>query len=111
MTVFNGTMEWIVPFAVLLPFVLVVLVAGSGRRAAADHHARRLAEIERKLDLVMDHLGIREPEPRVPDAVLRELLAGRRIQAIKEMRAATGASLREAKDAVDLIAQRHGIPT
>lgn len=37
-----AAMEWIVPFAVLLPFVLLVLVAGSGRRAAADHHAYRL---------------------------------------------------------------------
>ncbi|MFC4045884.1 hypothetical protein ACFO1B_46360 [Dactylosporangium siamense] len=76
-------MEWILPFVVLLPFVLVVLVAGSGRRAAADHQARRLAVLERKLDLIMDHLGIREPEPDAPAVVIQELLAGRKIQAIK----------------------------
>ena len=102
-------MEWIVPFAVLLPFVLVVLVAGSGRRAAADHHARRLAVIEHKLDLVLDHLGIREPEPDAPAVVLQELLAGRKLQAIKVYRAATGASLREAKDAVEAMARQRGI--
>ena len=102
-------MEWIVPFAVLLPFILVVLVADSGRRAAADHQARRLAAIERKLDLVIDHLGLREPEPDAPAVVMQELLAGRKIQAIKVYRAATGATLREAKDAVEALARQRGI--
>jgi ribosomal protein L7/L12 len=102
-------MEWILPFVVLLPFALVVLVAGSGRRAAADHQARRLAAVERKLDLVMDHLGIREPEPDAPAAVMQELLAGRKLQAIKVYRAATGASLQEAKDAVEALQRQHGI--
>lgn len=103
-------MEWIVPFAVLLPFVLVVLVSGSGRRAAADHHARRLAVLERKLDLILDHLGIREPEPDAPAVVMQEILAGRKIQAIKVYRAATGASLKEAKDAVEDLARQRGLP-
>jgi hypothetical protein len=107
--VFNGGMEWILPLVVLLPFVLVMVVTGGGRRAAADHHALRLAAIERKLDLVMDHLGIREPEPDVPGMVLQELLAGRKLQAIKEFRAATGVSLREAKDAVELLARQRGL--
>lgn len=102
-------MEWIVPLVVLVPFALVALVAGSGRRAAADHHARRLAVIERKLDLVLDHLGIREPEPDAPAVVMQELLAGRKLQAIKVYRAATGASLQEAKTAVEAIARQRGI--
>ncbi|MEV4508618.1 ribosomal protein L7/L12 [Dactylosporangium sp. NPDC049525] len=102
-------MEWIVPFVVLLPFVLVVLVAGSGRRAAADHQSRRLAEIERKLDLVIDHLGIVEPETGAPAAVMQELLAGRKLQAIKVYRAATGAGLREAKDAVEAMQRQRGL--
>ncbi len=102
-------MEWIVPLVVLAPFVLVMLVAGSGRRAAADHQARRLAVVEHKLDLILDHLGISEPEPDTPAVVLQELLAGRKLQAIKVYRAATGASLQEAKDAVEAIGRRRGI--
>jgi hypothetical protein len=102
-------MEWMVPFVVLLPFLLVLLVSGSGRRAAADHQARRLAEIERKLDLVIDHLGIQEPEWSGPAAALQELRAGRKIEAIKAYREATGASLREAKDAVEAIAKQRGL--
>ena len=102
-------MEWIVPFAVLLPLVLVVLVAGSGRRAAAEYQTRRLAAIERKLDLVIEHLGLQEPGLDAPAAVVQELLAGRKIQAIKVYREATGATLKEAKDAVEEVARRRGI--
>lgn len=99
-------MESLLPVVVLLPFILVLLVVGSGRRAAADHQARRLAAIERKLDLVIAHLGLREDEP---DAVMLELLAGRKVHAVKAYREATGASLLEAKNAVDAIARQHGI--
>jgi ribosomal protein L7/L12 len=102
-------MEWVVPFAVMLPLVLLALVVASGRRSAADRQAQRLAAVERKLDLIMTHLGIREPEPDLPAAVLQELLAGRRIQAIKEYREATGVGLKEAKDAVELLARQRGL--
>jgi hypothetical protein len=49
--------------------VLVALAVASGRRGAVDREAQRLAAVERKLDLVMTHLGIREAEPDVPGAV------------------------------------------
>jgi ribosomal protein L7/L12 len=102
-------MEWVVPFAVMLPLVLLALVVASGRRSAADRQAQRVAAVERKLDLIMTHLGIREPEPDLPAAVLQELLAGRKIQAIKEYREATGVGLKEAKDAVELLARQRGL--
>lgn len=99
-------MEWLVPFTMTLPFVLVLLVVAGGRRASAEHQARRLAAVERKLDLIIAHLGVQQPEP---DAVLQELLAGRKIQAIKVFRTATGAGLKEAKVAVELLARQHGL--
>ncbi|UWZ34653.1 ribosomal protein L7/L12 [Dactylosporangium roseum] len=102
-------MNWFVPFAVILPFALALLIAGSGRRAVAVQQSRHLAELERKLDLIMAHLGIREPEPEAPDAVLQELMAGRKIQAIKLFREATGAGLKEAKHAVELLARQRGL--
>ncbi|MEV4825676.1 ribosomal protein L7/L12 [Micromonospora sp. NPDC049274] len=102
-------MEWTAPFAVVLSLVLVYLVVTSGRRSQADQQARRLAVVERKLDLIMAHLGIREPEPEAPAEVLQELLAGRKIQAIKVYREVTGAGLREAKDAVELLARQRGL--
>ncbi|MEU4624681.1 ribosomal protein L7/L12 [Actinoplanes sp. NPDC023801] len=102
-------MEWVVPFAVVLPLVLGALVIAGGRRGAADRQAQRLAAVERKLNLIMAHLDIRELEPDVPGAVLQQLLAGRKIHAIKEYRDATGAGLKEAKDAVELLARQRGL--
>jgi ribosomal protein L7/L12 len=101
-------MEWM-PMLVLLPVLLVFLVDGNGQRAAANRQARRLAAVDRKLGLIMDHLGIREPEPEAPARVLHELSAGRKIQAIKVYREATGVGLKDAKDAVELLARRHGL--
>jgi ribosomal protein L7/L12 len=101
--------EWVVPFALMLPFVLVLLVVAGSRRSAAGHQARRLAVVERKLDLIMAHLGIREPESDAPGAVLQELLAGRKIQAIKVYREATGVGLKEAKEAVERLATQRGL--
>jgi len=63
-----------------------------------------LARIERKLDLVMQHLDIRDHAPAEPDPMgeVRHLIGlGKKIQAIKVYREITGASLKDAKDAVE----------
>ncbi|MBM0231143.1 hypothetical protein JNW91_04170 [Micromonospora sp. STR1_7] len=65
--------------------------------------AAQLAAIQRKLDLVMDHLGITLP---VEPEVVRHLENGRTIQAVRAYRKQTGTSLVEAKQAVDRIAGR-----
>ncbi|WP_433087538.1 ribosomal protein L7/L12 [Dactylosporangium sp. CA-052675] len=99
-------MEWIVPVS----FVVVLLLALTLRRGGPDPStARRLAAVERKLDLIMENLGIQEPVPDVHPMVLQELQQGRKIQAIKAYREATGAGLREAKDDVEAIARRYGL--
>ncbi|WP_442877600.1 ribosomal protein L7/L12 [Dactylosporangium sp. AC04546] len=69
----------------------------------------QLAAVERKLDLLLAHLGIEVPEPPGPAGLLDELQAGRKIQAIKLYREATGAGLKEAKDAVEALAARYGL--
>lgn len=103
-------MEWTVPAAlVVLALLLLLLSTSAGRRAEAARQTRRLEAVERKLNLIMARLEIHEPEPDVPGAILEELLKGHKIQAIKEYRAATGAGLKEAKDAVELIARQRGL--
>jgi Ribosomal protein L7/L12 C-terminal domain len=77
-------------------------------RDEAERTGPRLAAIERKLQLVMDHLRIAEPQPAMPD-VVNHLDAGNKIQAIKAYRDATGAGLKEAKDAVEEMARRRGL--
>ena len=61
---------------------------------------RRAARIEHNLDLILGHLGLTEPEPW-SDEVNALVRDGKKIQAIKVYREATGAGLKEAKDAVD----------
>ncbi|MDA1360126.1 ribosomal protein L7/L12 [Glycomyces luteolus] len=69
-----------------------------------DLTLQALARIERKLDLVMQHLEIRDYAPPEPDPFggVRDLVRqGRKIQAIKAYREITGVGLKEAKDAVE----------
>jgi ribosomal protein L7/L12 len=77
-------------------------------RPGSDPSAR-LAAIERKLDLIIAHLGISVPEPEVNPVVLQELQQGRKIQAIKVYREMTGVGLKQAKDDVEAIARRYGL--
>ncbi|EGX60855.1 hypothetical protein SZN_05357 [Streptomyces zinciresistens K42] len=74
-----------------------VAAAVLARLALVD---RRAARVERKLDLVLDHLGLRDGDPRLPE--VRALLHdGRKVEAVRLYREITGAGLKEAKDAVD----------
>lgn len=90
---------------------------------------RQLDEINRKLDLIIAHLGLTGPtglpHPSYSDTaryavpphavavpypdVLRYLQDGKMIRAVKAYRDATGAGLAEAKQAVEAIARQHGL--
>lgn len=61
---------------------------------------RRADRVERKLDLILDHLDIQVAEPGLERvaALLRE---GKKIEAIKVYRQLTDAGLKEAKEAVE----------
>lgn len=89
--------------AILILLVGVLITAGTIERKV-ERADRRTARVERKLDLVIEHLGI-EPDSAVPglDEVRALVRDGKKIQAIKAYREATGAALVEAKEAVDRI--------
>ena len=62
---------------------------------------------EAKLDALLKQHGIAfDPFADVPHSVMDALRRGKKIEAIKEFRAATGADLKDAKDAVDEFARR-----
>ncbi|WP_433219806.1 ribosomal protein L7/L12 [Dactylosporangium sp. CS-047395] len=101
-------MDWLAA----LVFTVIAITGVSllfGRRGEDPQTARRLATIERKLDLIMDQLGIVEPEPEVDAMVLEELRQGRKIQAIKRYREITGLGLKDAKDEVEALGRRYGL--
>lgn len=87
----------ILGFAALALAVVGLTLSTVSRFARADEP---LARVERKLDLVIKHLDLREELPRMDEvnALVRE---GKKIQAIKVYREATGAGLKEAKEAVE----------
>jgi ribosomal protein L7/L12 len=92
--------------------LIVVAVAGAvlaltGARLQDRRSTEaQLTSIRRKLDLVMEHLGIAEAAPERAE-VVRHLEDGRPIEAVRAYRRATGASLLEAKRAVDRLAPEH----
>ncbi len=99
------------PFEVtLLVIATVGSIAGAAGAWFQDRRssAAQLAAVQRKLDLVMGHLGIAAPEELV---VVRHLENGRMIEAVRAYRHQTGASLLDAKQAVDRIAAAHNIIT
>lgn len=60
----------------------------------------RLARIERKLDMIIEHLGIEIPD-HISPAIRQAIQDGRKIEAIKLYRDETGAGLREAKETIE----------
>lgn len=99
-----STIEWIATTLLVL-FVGLVLGKRLGRKERSGDFTQPYAAPSR---------AIPEPAPRALGGeaaiVVREhLRAGRMIQAIKSYRDATGANLKEAKEAVEAIAAREGI--
>ena len=85
-------------------FVLLILLGANG--ASLFSHMRRIQEVERKLNLVLTHLGI-DPNAQVAPSSHVMMLAAdprRRIEAIKAYREQTGAGLKVAAAVIDEIA-------
>ncbi len=79
---------------------VVILLLLSLRSSGSSDNLRRLRCIERKVDLILSHLGI-DPGQGVNPQVMELITAGQKIQAIKLYREQTGAGLKEAKDYVE----------
>ena len=83
-----------------LVVALFLVVLGSSWTAAASNNGRRLGRLERKVDLILKHLGL-DPNQGVNSEVRELMKAGQKIQAIKLYREQTGVGLKEAKDYVE----------
>ena len=91
----------------LVGLILLGLASSANSRREQQRTAARLTAIEQKLDAVVAHFGLTVKERELPE-VMRLIAANQRIAAVKAYRDETGASLLEAKNAVDAIAARHG---
>ncbi|MFE7773506.1 ribosomal protein L7/L12 [Streptomyces sp. NPDC057445] len=86
--------------AVLLLLIVVVGILSGSLETRLSRMDRKLSRLERKVDLVLDHLGIHETDPQL-DQVAALVREGKKIEAIKVHRKITGDGLKEAKDAVE----------
>lgn len=96
---------WELTLLVIAAIGSVVAATGSWLQERRSS-AAQLAAVQRKLDLVLDHLGVALPEEQ---EVIRHLENGRTIEAVRAYRGSTGASLLDAKRAVDRIAAGRGL--
>jgi len=98
--------ELLLPLLITVGIALVVIGA---RVISLDQRLRALSRLEGKLDALLKHQGIRfDPYSEVPPPVLDALRRGKKIEAIKEYRAATGVGLAEAKEFVEEVQRRAG---
>jgi hypothetical protein len=87
----------------------LVVVAMIVRLTSGEGQSRALSRVEAKLDALLKHEGIRfDPYADLPPAVLDALRRGRKIEAIKEYRQASGAGLKEAKEYIEELQRRAG---
>ena len=80
--------------------VLFLVILTSSWSAAGRNYGQQLERLERKVDLILAHLGL-DPYPGVNPEVAKLMNAGQKIQAIKLYREQTGVGLKEAKEYVE----------
>ncbi len=93
-------------FAIIAAIVLVIAGGSAAWGARTPASEQTVLRLESKLNLIMKHLGIERPDPSSALGLSEEVrrLADNptlKIQAIKLHREQTGASLKEAKDAIE----------
>lgn len=76
---------------------LFSVIMWSSWTVGANRHLKRL---ERRVDLILNHLGL-NPNQDVNPQIVELLKAGQKIGAIKLYREQTGCGLKEAKDYVE----------
>ncbi|WP_030544178.1 hypothetical protein [Streptomyces albus] len=86
----------------LVPLLMLV---GWGIERRIEQTGRRIARLERKVDLMMEQLGIPEADPGL-DRVRALVRDGKRVEAVRAYRRHTGAGLKEAVDEVDRLGGR-----
>jgi ribosomal protein L7/L12 len=85
----------------LAGLILLYFVIESSATRTRTELTRRLTRLEDKVDLLLKDAGVEGPPLPRQDEVLALVRSGKKIQAIKVYREATGAGLVEAKDAVE----------
>jgi Ribosomal protein L7/L12 C-terminal domain len=96
-------------FAALAVLGLILLAGIGARLNGIRSRIAVLSRMEAKLDLLLKQANIKfDPYASVPLDIVQALRAGRKIEAIKLYRQASGVGLKEAKDYVEEVERRAG---
>lgn len=98
-------MEW----GIFVLCWFIIFAIGWSARDVTQKLEARLDRLEQKLDAALTQLGVAIESAKPPSEVLGLLQAGRKIEAIKAYRNATGAGLAEAKAFVEQLAAQNGL--
>jgi ribosomal protein L7/L12 len=102
--------EEIAFFAVVSLCVIAVIAMLGARITSVERRIARLSSVDAKLDLLLQHAGLKyDPYKSVPSTVAEAVRDGKKIEAIKRYREATGVGLKEAKDFVEALQRRAGV--
>jgi hypothetical protein len=94
--------------SVLILCVVLLIGLVHSRLAGIEKRIAKLSRVDAKLDVLLKHAGIEyDPYKNLPHDVVDALRRGKKIEAIKKYREATGADLKEAKDFIEVV-QRAG---
>jgi len=88
--------------SLLLTAILVLMYL----QAKFSDQRRALARLESKLDALLQSQGVAfSPYSDIPDEILNEVRAGRKVEAIKLYRQRTGVGLKEASAVINALEQ------
>ena len=77
------------------------------RLSQIERKINKLSSLDAKLDLLLRHSGVEyDPHKNLPPKVAEAVQGGRKIEAIKRYREATGVDLREAKAFIEEVQRR-----
>jgi Ribosomal protein L7/L12 C-terminal domain len=96
--------------SVLILCVIALVGLLGSRLIRIEMRIAKLSSVNAKLDLLLKYSGLEyDPYKNVPRAVVEAVQSGKKIEAIKRYREATGVGLKEAKDFVEEVQRRGGV--
>jgi len=102
--------EEVAAIALVGLFLMVIIAILGARLTSIERRVVKLSSVDAKLDLLLQQAGIKyDPYKGAPAGVMEAIREGRKIEAIKCYREATGAGLKESKDFVEALQRRAGV--
>ena len=103
------TEQWVFLFIFVLVMIFLLATSLAWRLSKLEIRIAKLSSVDAKLDILLKHSGLDyDPYKNLTHEVVEAVQSGKKIEAIKRYREATGVGLKEAKEFIEEI-QRRGV--